>query len=165
MISQIPLSVVFVPSLLSLFIFCKKPPYFLFFIFFSAETLVHSTLKHCDGADFTFPVFSDMKPTPVYVKKRPYLLMFLERVAEMFEIVIFTASQRTYAENVLSRLDPAGKLVSRCFSRESCIFTDGCCTKDLSILGVDLAKVAIIDNSPQVPSQSSSNYSFAFFLL
>ncbi|OAY85129.1 CTD small phosphatase-like protein 2-B isoform X2 [Ananas comosus] len=114
------------------------------------ETLVHSTLKHCDGADFTFPVFSDMKPTPVYVKKRPYLLMFLERVAEMFEIVIFTASQRTYAENVLSRLDPAGKLVSRCFSRESCIFTDGCCTKDLSILGVDLAKVAIIDNSPQV---------------
>ncbi|XP_058197987.1 uncharacterized protein LOC131313585 isoform X4 [Rhododendron vialii] len=114
------------------------------------ETLVHSTLEHCDDADFTFPVFFNMKEHKVYVKQRPYLRMFLERVAGMFEIVVFTASQSIYAEQLLDILDPDGKLIARRAYRESCIFSDGSYTKDLTVLGVDLAKVAIIDNSPQV---------------
>ncbi|XP_020105433.1 CTD small phosphatase-like protein 3 isoform X2 [Ananas comosus] len=114
------------------------------------ETLVHSTLEHCDDADFTFPVFFDMKEHTVYVKQRPYLKVFLERVAEMFEIVVFTASQSIYAEKLLDILDPERKLISQRIYRESCIFSDGSYTKDLTILGVELAKVAIIDNSPQV---------------
>ncbi|OVA19779.1 NLI interacting factor [Macleaya cordata] len=114
------------------------------------ETLVHSTLEHCDDADFTFPVFFNMKEHTVYVRQRPYLQAFLERVAEMFEIIVFTASQSTYAEQLLNVLDPGGKLISRRAYRESCIFSDGSYTKDLTVLGVDLAKVAIIDNSPQV---------------
>lgn len=115
-----------------------------------AETLVHSTLEHCDDADFTFTVFFNMKEHTVYVKQRPYLKIFLERVAEMFEVVIFTASQSIYAAQLLDILDPEGKLISRRVYRESCIFCDGSYTKDLTVLGVDLAKVAIIDNSPQV---------------
>jgi CTD small phosphatase-like protein 2 len=114
------------------------------------ETLVHSTLEHCEDADFTFPVFFNMKEHKVYVKQRPYLRMFLERVAGMFEIVVFTASQSIYAEQLLDILDPGGKLIARRAYRESCIFSDGSYTKDLTVLGVDLAKVAIIDNSPQV---------------
>ncbi|PSS04879.1 CTD small phosphatase-like protein [Actinidia chinensis var. chinensis] len=114
------------------------------------ETLVHSTLEHFEEADFTFPVFFNMEEHTVYVKQRPYLRMFLERVAEMFEIVVFTASQSIYAEQLLDILDPDGKLISRRAYRESCIFSDGSYTKDLTVLGVDLAKVAIIDNSPQV---------------
>ncbi|PSS28988.1 CTD small phosphatase-like protein [Actinidia chinensis var. chinensis] len=114
------------------------------------ETLVHSTLEHCDDADFTFPVFFNMKEHTVYVKQRPYLRMFLERVAEMFEIVVFTASQSIYAEQLLDILDPVGNLISRRVYRESCIILDGSYTKDLTVLGVDLAKVTIIDNSPQV---------------
>lgn len=86
----------------------------------------------------------------MYVRKRPYLSTFLERVAEMFEVVIFTASQSIYAEQLLDILDPDGKLISRRVYRESCIFSDGSYTKDLTVLGLDLAKVAIIDNSPQV---------------
>ncbi|KAJ1284427.1 hypothetical protein BS78_03G203400 [Paspalum vaginatum] len=114
------------------------------------ETLVHSTLDHCDNADFTLEVFFNMKNHTVYVRKRPYLKMFLEKVAQMFELVIFTASQRIYAEQLIDRLDPDGTYISRRIYRESCIFSDGCYTKDLTILGVDLAKVAIIDNTPQV---------------
>ncbi|PAN29573.1 hypothetical protein PAHAL_5G235200 [Panicum hallii] len=114
------------------------------------ETLVHSTLDHCDNADFTLEVFFNMKNHTVYVRKRPYLKMFLEKVAQMFELVIFTASQRIYAEQLIDRLDPDGKYISRRIYRESCLFSDGCYTKDLTILGVDLAKVAIIDNTPQV---------------
>lgn len=114
------------------------------------ETLVHSTLDQCDDADFTFTVFFNMKEHTVYVRKRPYLRKFLERVAEMFEVVIFTASQSIYAAQLLDILDPEGNLLSRRVYRESCIFSDGSYTKDLTVLGVDLAKVAIIDNSPQV---------------
>ncbi|XP_060194672.1 uncharacterized protein LOC132623878 [Lycium barbarum] len=114
------------------------------------ETLVHSTLEHCDDADFTFPVFFNMKEHVVYVKQRPHLHTFLERVAEMFEIVIFTASQSIYAKQLLDILDPNGMLITRRAYRESCIFSDGSYTKDLTVLGVDLAKVVIVDNSPQV---------------
>ncbi|XP_038987509.1 CTD small phosphatase-like protein 2 isoform X1 [Phoenix dactylifera] len=114
------------------------------------ETLVHSTLEHCDDADFTFPVFLNMKQHTVYVRCRPHLQLFLERVAQIFEIVIFTASQSIYAEQLLDILDPEKKLISQRIYRESCIFSDGSYTKDLTVLGVDLAKVAIINNSPQV---------------
>ncbi|TXG49257.1 hypothetical protein EZV62_025132 [Acer yangbiense] len=114
------------------------------------ETLVHSTTEPCDNADFTFQVFFNMKDHTVYVRQRPFLQTFLERVAEMFEIIIFTASQSIYAERLLDILDPDKKLISRRVFRESCIFSDGNYTKDLTVLGVDLAKIAIIDNSPQV---------------
>lgn len=102
-----------------------------------AETLVHSTLEYCDDADFTFTVFFNMKEHTVYVKQRPHLKTFLERVAEMFEVVIFTASQSIYAAQLLDILDPDGKLISRRVYRESCIFSDGTYTKDLTVLGVD----------------------------
>lgn len=111
---------------------------------------MHSTLDHCDDADFTFSVFFNMKEHTVYVKQRPHLQFFLERVAEMFEIVVFTASQSIYAKQLLDILDPDGNLITRRAYRESCILLEGCYTKDLTVLGVDLAKVAIIDNSPQV---------------
>ncbi|KAJ6793402.1 CTD small phosphatase-like protein 2 isoform X1 [Iris pallida] len=114
------------------------------------ETLVHSTLEHCDDADFTFPFFFNMKYHTVYVRRRPHLQTFLERVAKMFEVVIFTASQSIYAEQLLDILDPEKKLISHRLYRESCTFSNGNCTKDLTVLGVDLAKVAIIDNTPQV---------------
>ncbi|KAI8010710.1 CTD small phosphatase-like protein 2 [Camellia lanceoleosa] len=35
------------------------------------ETLVHSTLEHCEDADFSFAVFFNMKEHNVYVKQRP----------------------------------------------------------------------------------------------
>ncbi|CAI8587365.1 unnamed protein product [Vicia faba] len=114
------------------------------------ETLVHSTLEDCDNADFTFNIFFNMKDYTVYVKQRPFLHTFLERVSEMFEVVIFTASQSIYAKQLLDVLDPDEKFISRRVYRESCLFSDGNYTKDLTILGVDLSKVVIIDNSPQV---------------
>ncbi|PHU11780.1 hypothetical protein BC332_18710 [Capsicum chinense] len=81
------------------------------------ETLVHYILEHCDDSDFTFSILFSMKEHVVYVNQRPHLWTFLERVAEIFEVVIFTTTQSIYAKN----LDPDGKIISRCAYRESCI--------------------------------------------
>ncbi|CAN0910931.1 CTD small phosphatase-like protein 2 [Linum grandiflorum] len=122
------------------------------------ETLVHSTLERCEDADFTFTVAFNTREHTVYVKKRPHLHTFLERVAEMFDLFVFTASQSIYAEKLLDILDAEDKkLISRRLFRESCIFSDGTYTKDLTVLGLDLAKVAIIDNTPQVFSLQINN--------
>ncbi|WVZ83435.1 hypothetical protein U9M48_030581 [Paspalum notatum var. saurae] len=74
------------------------------------ETLVHSTLEHCEDADFTFPVHFNFREHTIYVRCRPYLKEFLDRVASMFETIIFTASQSIYAEQLLNVLDPKRKL-------------------------------------------------------
>ncbi|OVA13592.1 NLI interacting factor [Macleaya cordata] len=114
------------------------------------ETLVHSTLDACEGADFSFPVHFNMQVQTVYVRQRPYLRMFLEAVAGMFEIIIFTAGQSIYAEKLLDILDPDHTLIGQRIYRDSCVFSEGGYVKDLTILGRDLARIAIVDNSPQV---------------
>ncbi|KAJ4961654.1 hypothetical protein NE237_021564 [Protea cynaroides] len=113
------------------------------------ETLVHSTLEHCIDADFTFLVNFNLKEHTVYVRRRPYLKDFMERVASLFEIIIFTASQSIYAEKLLNVLDPKRRIFRHRVYRESCVFVEGNYLKDLSVLGRDLARVIIIDNSPQ----------------
>ncbi|KAF5201100.1 Ctd small phosphatase-like protein [Thalictrum thalictroides] len=113
------------------------------------ETLVHSSLEACDNADFTFPVNFNLMKHTVYVRCRPHLMDFMERVASLFEIIIFTASQSIYAEQLLNVLDPKRRIFRHRVYRDSCVFVEGNYLKDLSILGRDLSRVIIIDNSPQ----------------
>ncbi|RCV32564.1 hypothetical protein SETIT_7G013100v2 [Setaria italica] len=113
------------------------------------ETLVHSTLEHCEDADFTFPVHFNFREHTIYVRCRPYLKEFLDRVATLFETIIFTASQSIYAEQLLNVLDPKRKLFRHRVYRESCVYVEGNYLKDLTVLGRDLTRVMIVDNSPQ----------------
>ncbi|XP_065438754.1 CTD small phosphatase-like protein isoform X7 [Chrysemys picta bellii] len=92
------------------------------------ETLVHSSFK-------------------VYVLKRPHVDEFLQRMGELFECVLFTASLAKYADPVADLLDRWGVFRARLF-RESCVFHRGNYVKDLSRLGRELSKVIIVDNSP-----------------
>ncbi|XP_061686435.1 carboxy-terminal domain RNA polymerase II polypeptide A small phosphatase 1 [Syngnathoides biaculeatus] len=111
------------------------------------ETLVHSSFKPVNNADFIIPVEIDGTVHQVYVLKRPHVDEFLKRMGEMFECVLFTASLAKYADPVSDLLDKWGAFRCRLF-RESCVFHRGNYVKDLSRLGRDLNKVIIVDNSP-----------------
>ncbi|KAH9413698.1 Carboxy-terminal domain RNA polymerase II polypeptide A small phosphatase 1 [Dermatophagoides pteronyssinus] len=111
------------------------------------ETLVHSSFKPISNADFIVPVEIDGTTHQVYVLKRPHVDEFLQRMGEIYECVLFTASLAKYADPVADLLDRWGVFRARLF-RESCIYHNGNYVKDLSRLGRDLNKVVIVDNSP-----------------
>ncbi|CAL8278204.1 unnamed protein product [Lota lota] len=111
------------------------------------ETLVHSSFKPISNADFIVPVEIDGTVHQVYVLKRPHVDEFLQRMGELFECVLFTASLAKYADPVADLLDQWGVFRARLF-RESCVFHRGNYVKDLSRLGRELASVIIVDNSP-----------------
>ena len=110
------------------------------------ETLVHS--EHMNRSEFDEPVtVSGPEMVTVYMKRRPFLTEFLREVNTYFEVVLFTASQREYADELLKAIDPSRRLLRYRLYRDSCVFVNGVYVKDLSILGRDLSQVLIIDNS------------------
>jgi len=77
------------------------------------ETLVHSTLDACDAPDFAFSVAFAGRSHTVHVRRRPHLAAFLEAAAALFEVVVFTASQKVYAEQLINVLDPGRRAPAR----------------------------------------------------
>lgn len=108
------------------------------------ETLVHSTFDPSDRFDFVVKVNVEGNWYNVYVNKRPGLESFLQKAAEIYELIVYTASLANYADPVLDHIDSTGLIQHRLF-REHCVNYNGSYVKDLSRLGRDLASVVIID--------------------
>jgi len=112
------------------------------------ETLVHCTVEPTHDADLIFPVVFNGIEYSVNVRLRPYLMEFLEAIRSKFEVVIFTASQEVYANELLNRIDPEGKYIKHRMFRDSCLLVEGNYLKDLNVLGRDLSTSVLVDNSP-----------------
>lgn len=110
------------------------------------ETLVHSSFQAVPNPDYIIPVNIDNVIHNVYVLKRPGVDEFMRRMAEVYEVVIFTASLSKYADPLLDELDP-GKVISKRLFRESCVLHEGHYVKDLSLLNRDVSQCIIVDNS------------------
>lgn len=112
------------------------------------ETLVHCTVEPIPDADLTFPVEFHGTTYQVHVRLRPFLHAFLRKLRGNYEVIVFTASQKVYANELLNLIDPEGVYIHHRLFRESCMAIEGNFLKDLNVLGRDLAKTVIVDNSP-----------------
>ncbi|PIN06693.1 TFIIF-interacting CTD phosphatase, including NLI-interacting factor [Handroanthus impetiginosus] len=112
------------------------------------ETLVHSTANiPPDYYDFVVRPVIEGEHVDFYVLKRPFVDEFLNVLSQKFEIVVFTAGLMEYASLVLDKLDWR-KVISHRLYRDSCKPVDGKFVKDLSEIGRELKRVAIVDDNP-----------------
>jgi len=132
-------------------------------------------LIHCvdngSTADITLPFMLDYNWVSVFfefsmifikasINFRPGLVQFLEKASKIFEIIIFTASQKSYADVILNHIEKGNKYFHHRLYRQNCIFhEDRVYIKDLRILGRDLKNVIIVDNAPySFASQIDNGY-------
>lgn len=127
------------------------------------DTLVHCSqtnpFQPADGAKvLSLEVQQGLPPMQVQVSLRPWVNEFLERVAKVFEVVIFTASAPVYADQVVDLLDPTKTMVERTLlCRSACTEIRGGYLKDLRRLGRNLEHVVLADNSPLAGGMTPMN--------
>eukprot|EP00891_Asterochloris_glomerata_P004037 jgi/Astpho2/4037/e_gw1.00063.287.1_t len=88
--------------------------------------------------------------------KRPGVDDFLKQMAQMYEIVVYTAALPTYADPILDRLDPNGCIAYRLY-RDSTQWHRGRHVRDLSKLNRDLSKVLFVTADENALSMQPEN--------
>ena len=80
---------------------------------------------------------------------RPFTKECLEMVNKYFEVIVFTASHKWYADVILDYIDPEKKYIQHRLYREHCIPTkDNVYIKDLRVFkNRDLKDLIIVDNA------------------
>lgn len=92
----------------------------------------------------------------LYMNIRPYAIECLKKASKHFEVIVFTASKKCYADAVLDYLDPSHEYIHHRLYRNDCTFNEGVYIKDLRIFGDrKLQDMVIVDNAL---------YSFAYQL-
>lgn len=84
----------------------------------------------------------------IHVRFRPYLQECLEKLSQLYEIVVWTAGVQDYAEPILDQIDPEKTMFKKRMYRTECIKADMFFVKDLDvILDREKANMVIVDNS------------------
>ena len=126
------------------------------------ETLVHSEIrdknnfhilnKLKDSANCYHKVFSYVDNNYLYyfdIFFRPYLFDFLHEIQNYFDIAIFTASSKGYADTIINYIDPSNTIFKFRLYRDACIpIQNYIYIKDLRIIrNYEPTNVVLMDNS------------------
>ena len=112
------------------------------------ETLIHSdTLHQFENHDEIIDLEIDGMKVEFGLLIRPHAKEFLEFAAENYNLILFTAGHKIYAEAIIKKLDPSDKLFKLKFYRDQCIEFKNCFIKDLTILPTfGLKDMILVDN-------------------
>ena len=94
-------------------------------------------------------------PRRNHYRARPHAATFLIEMAKYYEIVIFTAGLKDYADWILDDFDKKKSIRYRLY-RNNCRLRKGFHVKDLSRIGRDLSKTIIVDNLAENLSSRST---------
>lgn len=114
------------------------------------ETLIHADFderfeKHHQRINFNYE--DEIISVDIFI--RPGAKEFLKKCSEIFEIFIFTASKKEYADAVINFLDPEKKIIKHRLYRDSCIpINNQTYIKDLRIfVNRKQENLVLVDNS------------------
>ena len=119
------------------------------------ETLIHgdfqeeclNDIDHPYDKIIKFTSLDEQEEVSVGIFIRNGVQKFLEEISKIFDIGIFTASSKDYADAVINYLDPNNEFIKFRLYRNSCIRVNNISIKDLRIIGVDLKNIVLIDNN------------------
>lgn len=103
-------------------------------IFDMDETLVAAKFKGSIPPKFEKTFSFEFGNTEISVRLRPYVIDCLEKLAPLYEMIVFTAGMQDYADNILDYIDPNRKLFKRRLYRNDCIKLEQFFIKDLDII-------------------------------
>ena len=118
------------------------------------ETLIHSDIY--DKKSFIINNYDKIlkfKYENLYyyigINFRKNLNFFLKKVSKYFNLILFTASYKEYADVIIDYIDPENNIFKKRFYKESCInLDDNINIKDLNIFNdIDLKRSIILDNN------------------
>lgn len=117
-------------------------------IFDLDETLVHC-IQTPELGDFSINIqVSETKSVRAGVNIRPFAREVLKSANKDFEVIVFTASHKCYADEVMNYLDPTNELIHHRLYRENCLSKSGVFIKDLRIFANrKIEDIVIVDNS------------------
>jgi len=116
------------------------------------ETLVHTSFKKIASPDLVAKCEIGSICRELFIKKRPGVDDFLQRMAQSCELIVFTRSYEEYANAVLDLLDTKRLFTKRLFRQDCNDYV-----KDLSKFGWNLSHTLLVDNNPKSYSLHPNN--------
>ena len=103
--------------------------------------------KFCLVLDIDETISHTIKlPSGDYFFVRPGVRKFLKEIVDFYEIVIFTSSPKSYADNILDKIDYDNEFFSYRLYRSHVVYEKGESVKKLDMIGRELNKIIFVDN-------------------
>ena len=114
-------------------------------------TLIHTTAHDASQQQHQPDGVETVAISDGIVNKRPHVSAFLQRLRDAaHEVVVFTAAEQGYADEVLDALDPEKAILRTRYYRDSCVKTKtGYYLKDLGLLDreMDMRRTVLVDDN------------------